>query len=71
MGASEDSGFWDLVYLLYPEAAEAVGVRLLRELVPNWAATERELAVRFLLSSTLGSTFGASRDTCGRSQHAT
>lgn len=42
----EDSGFWDLVYLLYPEAAEAVGLHLLRELVHNWQAIERELAVR-------------------------
>ncbi len=34
------------MYLLYPEAAEAVGLSLLRELVQNWAVTERELAVR-------------------------
>eukprot|EP00884_Botryococcus_braunii_P002444 jgi/Botrbrau1/121/Bobra.0022s0107.1 len=47
LGAAEDSGFWDLVYLLYPEAAEAVGLNLLRELVHNWAVTERELADKF------------------------
>jgi hypothetical protein len=45
VAAAEDSGFWDLVYLLYPEAAEAVGLALLRELVHNWAQLERELWV--------------------------
>lgn len=42
----EDTGFWDLVYILYPEFAEAAGVGPLRELVPHWSLLERTLMVR-------------------------
>lgn len=41
----EDTGFWDLVYILYPDFAEAVGVGSLRELVPHWSLLERTLMV--------------------------
>ena len=41
-----ESGYWDLVYLLYPELAEAAGLGLLRALVPAWPRVERTLAVR-------------------------
>lgn len=43
---AEDGGYWDLVYLLYPEAAEAAGLGLLHELVSSWPLIERTLAVR-------------------------
>lgn len=42
----EDTGFWDLVYILYPDFAEAAGVAPLRELVPHWSLLERTLLVR-------------------------
>lgn len=42
----EDTGFWDLVYILYPDFAEAAGVGPLRELVPHWNLLERTLMVR-------------------------
>jgi hypothetical protein len=48
---SEDSGYWDMVYLLYPEAAEAAGLGLLHELVSSWPLIERTLAVQQPLSS--------------------
>ena len=41
----EDTGFWDLVYILYPDFAEATGVGSLRELVPHWSLLERTLMV--------------------------
>lgn len=41
----EDSGYWDLVYLLYPEAVEAAGLGLVHELVSSWPFLERTLAV--------------------------
>jgi len=41
-----DSGFWDLAYLLYPEASEAVGLGPLRAIVPAWPELERTFAVR-------------------------
>ena len=39
----EDTGFWDLVYILYPDFAEGVGP--LRELIPHWSLLERTLMV--------------------------
>lgn len=47
---SEDSGYWDLVYLLYPEAAEAAGLGLVHELVSSWPLIECTLAVRITAS---------------------
>ena len=41
----EDTGFWDLVYILYPDFAEGAGVGPLRELVPHWSLLERTLMV--------------------------
>ena len=41
----EDTGFWDLVYILYPDLAEAAGVAALRELVPHWTLLEKTLMV--------------------------
>ena len=41
----EDTGFWDLVYILYPDFAEAAGVGPLRELVPHWTLLEKTLMV--------------------------
>ncbi|KAK9916467.1 hypothetical protein WJX75_002924 [Coccomyxa subellipsoidea] len=46
-GEVEDSGYWDLVYLLYPEAVEAAGLGLVHELVSSWPFLERTLAVRY------------------------
>ncbi|KAK9824404.1 hypothetical protein WJX72_010051 [[Myrmecia] bisecta] len=56
VGHEEDSGYWDLVYILYPELAEAVGLALLRDLVPNWALLERTLAARFGWAPSKGQT---------------
>ena len=41
-----ESGYWDLVYLLYPEMAEAAGMGVLHELVSSWPFLERSLAVQ-------------------------
>ncbi len=41
----DDAGFWDLAYLLYPEAAEAVGLGPLRAIVPAWPELEKTFAV--------------------------
>ncbi len=46
----EDTGFWDLVYILYPDFAEAAGVGALRELVPHWTLLEKTLMVSSLHS---------------------
>ena len=46
----EDTGFWDLVYILYPEFAESAGVTPLRELVPHCSLLERTLMVLALVS---------------------
>lgn len=40
-----ESGYWDVVYLLYPELAEAAGLGVLHELVSSWPLIERNLAV--------------------------
>lgn len=44
---TEDSGYWDLVYILYPEAIDAVGPDALRDAVPNWSNLETTLMVIF------------------------
>ena len=49
----EDTGFWDLVYILYPDFAEAAGVGPLRELVPHWTLLEKTLMVSSLHSHNL------------------
>ncbi len=49
----EDTGFWDLVYILYPDFAEAAGVGALRELVPRWTLLEKTLMVSSLHSHNL------------------
>jgi hypothetical protein len=41
-----ESGYWDVVYLLYPELAEAAGLGVLHDLVSTWPLIERNLAVR-------------------------
>jgi hypothetical protein len=38
--------YWDLIYLLYQEAAEAAGLGLLHELISSWPLIERTLAVQ-------------------------
>jgi len=40
-----ESGYWDVVYLLYPEMAEAAGMGVLHDLVSSWPLIERSLAV--------------------------
>ena len=42
----QDTGFWDLVYILYADFAEAAGVAMLRGLVPHWGLMEKTLMVR-------------------------
>ena len=42
----EQSGYWDLIYILYPELLEIVGSAVVRELVPTWPLVERTLEVR-------------------------
>lgn len=49
----EDTGFWDLVYILYPDFAEGAGVGPLRELVPHWSLLERTLMVCAVHSTCL------------------
>ena len=47
MAADEaESGYWDMMYLLYPEMAEAAGMGVLHDLVSSWPLIERSLAVR-------------------------
>lgn len=46
--AHADSGFWDLAYILYPEAVDTVGLAEARDVVPGWAALEHTLKVRLL-----------------------
>ena len=41
----EHSGYWDLIYILYPELLESVGPAVVRELVPTWPLVERTLEV--------------------------
>ena len=50
MADEAESGYWDVVYLLYPEMAEAAGLGVLHELVSSWPLIERSLAVRLHLS---------------------
>ena len=50
IGDEAESGYWDVVYLLYPEMAEAAGLGVLHELVSSWPLIERSLAVRLHLS---------------------
>lgn len=52
-GEPVQSGYWDLVYILYPELLERLGAQVLRELVPTWPLLERTLEVisRSLTSS--------------------
>ena len=45
MADEAESGYWDVVYLLYPEMAEAAGMGVLHELVSSWPLIERSLAV--------------------------
>ena len=45
LNEQEDSGYWDLIYILYPELTEAAGSAILRELVPTWPLLERTLEV--------------------------
>jgi len=40
-----ESGYWDLVHILYPELLERMGAGLLREVVPSWPRLERTLEV--------------------------
>lgn len=49
----QDTGFWDLVYILYADFAEAAGVATLRGLVPHWALLEKTLMVSMQLKERL------------------
>lgn len=42
----QDTGFWDVVYILYADLAEAAGVAVLRGLIPHWGLMEKTLMVR-------------------------
>ena len=44
----QDTGFWDVVYILYADFAEAAGVAVLRGLIPHWGLMEKTLMVRHL-----------------------
>ena len=44
-GQADDSAFWDLVYVLYPELVEAVGSVTAHQLVHLWRPLEAGLAV--------------------------
>ncbi|GAB4814854.1 hypothetical protein N2152v2_001900 [Parachlorella kessleri] len=45
--AASDSGYWDVISILYPPCLEAVGVDALHSLLPNWGDIELNLQVRF------------------------
>lgn len=43
-----DNGYWDLVYILYPEAVETAGLEEAHDFVPGWEPLEHALKVRNL-----------------------
>lgn len=45
-----DSGYWDVMSILYPPCLEAVGGDALHSLVPNWPVIELNLSVRRALT---------------------
>lgn len=44
-GTADETAFWDLVYVLYPEVAEALSVGTTHQLVPSWRPLEAGLEV--------------------------
>lgn len=56
---AEQSGYWDLVYILYPDLLERLGAKLLRELVSDWPAIERALEVGDNILNTVPATASA------------
>ena len=54
VGDEAESGYWDLVYLLYQEMAEAAGLGVLHDLVSSWPLIERSLAVCLHLIHNVG-----------------
>ena len=42
---ADESAYWDLVYVVYPEVVEAVGIAPTRQLVPSWRALEASILV--------------------------
>jgi hypothetical protein len=44
--AAADAAYWDLVYILYPEALETAGAAVMHELLPNRSQLEAELEAR-------------------------
>lgn len=50
-----DRGYWDVVWLLYPEAVDAVGLPVLRDMLRDWKALERGLQARYGWTPLLGS----------------
>lgn len=41
----QQSGYWDLTYIMYPELLDSVGAGVMRELVSAWPTLERTLEV--------------------------
>lgn len=48
---ADDSAYWDLIYILYPETLDAVGQAILHQLVSSWKLLEAQLLVGRLASS--------------------
>lgn len=73
----QDTGFWDLVYILYVDFAEAAGVGMLRGLVPHYGLMEKTLMVRLPSKShrcihghLLAHSMGCMADMCMLGVHA-
>jgi hypothetical protein len=49
----DETGYWDLMHILYPELLERLGAALLREVVSSWPTLERALEVSFPDDSSL------------------
>lgn len=47
--ADEAGAYWDLVYILYPEAVETAGLAAARDLITSWPALEKELQASTLM----------------------
>lgn len=50
---ADDSAYWDLVYVLYPEALDSIGQAVLHQQVPSWKMLEAQLLVRTLYQTKL------------------
>lgn len=40
------AGYWDLVYILYPEFVDVLGLQAVHDLLPSWQGIEANLEVR-------------------------